>query len=326
MQRSYVIGLEGGGTKTRVMLTDLQGRVLSYQEAGSAHPNKDPHAKQHIQEAVLGAIKEANVERDQAQYLVAGLPGYEQRQDLKWANPLTEIPGLSCPRLIVNDSEVGHAGAFLFEPGIMAISGTGSNVMGRTGDERILFNGSFGHYARTAARFLSYDAVYQILAGQIKHEDQPLIKKVMQFWNVKTSHEFRERASQQFIENRMERDRQFGLMAPLFTEAALENVPLAKKVCDEAVHSLEIGIRLLGGSFEAEIVKVCYIGSVIRSTYIRQHLTEKLQKNANKKYQVVEPSLSPVAGAIVMALKQCEIKIENKLLIHLLQHPQSRIN
>lgn len=228
--------------------------------------------------------------------------------------------------MIVNDSEVGHAGAFLFEPGVMAISGTGSIIMGCTEEGRIMFNGSFGHYAPTAARFLSYDAVYKILAGQVKPEDQSLIHKIMQFWGIQLDDEFRECASRQFIMDRMERDRQFGLMAPILTEAALADVPLARNVCDEAVRSLETGIRLVGGSFRERSVKVCYVGSVIRSTYIRSQLTEVLQGNSNKDYQVVEPSLSPVAGAVAISLRECGIKMDRELLAGLLQHSQSKVS
>ena len=49
-----------------------------------------------------------------------------------------------------------------------------------------MFNGSFGYYAPTAARFLSYEPVYEILAGQVKLEDQPLVQKIMQFWGIQT--------------------------------------------------------------------------------------------------------------------------------------------
>ncbi|MEK3886434.1 ATPase [Bacillus sp. FSL K6-3431] len=325
MQKDYVIGLEGGGTKTRVMVADLKGNVIGYKESGSAHPDKDPFAKKHIRESVLGALKNAKVELNQVQFFIAGLPGYHKKEDLEWAIPLINIDGLTSPRLIVNDSEVGHAGAFLFEPGIMTISGTGSNIMGSTENGRIIFNGSFGHYAPTAARFLSYDAVYRILAGQTLPEDQPLVSKFMDFWDIQLEHEFRERASQQFINDRMERDRQFGLMAPMLTEAALEGVPLAKKVCENAVRSLENGIRLVGGSFHEQRVKVCFVGSVIRSTYIRNQLTTVLQETSNKDYQVIEPILSPVAGAVAMALKKCGIKMGEDLLASLLQHPQSKV-
>ena len=74
MRKSFVIGLEGGGTTTRVMVSDLQGNVMAYKESGSAHPNKDPQAKKHIHDAVMGAVKEARIELDQVLYFTAGLP------------------------------------------------------------------------------------------------------------------------------------------------------------------------------------------------------------------------------------------------------------
>ena len=326
MQKSYVIGLEGGGTTTRVMVSDLQGNILAYKESGSSHPHKDLHAKQHIEEAFFNAINEAKIKLNEIHFFTAGLPGYDKKEDITWLKPLIDIKGLSCSRLIVNDSEVGHAGAFLFEPGIMAISGTGSNIMGYNENEQIMFNGSVGHYAPTASRFLSNNAVFKILAGQVEPEDKPLVHKIMNFWGTHKEQEFRDLAFQQFDRERMERDLQLGLMAPIITEAALENIPLAIKVCDEAVQSLETGIRLVGNSFQKQSVKVCFIGSVIRSPYIRKKLTYVLEGSSNKSYRVVEPNLSPVAGAVAMSLKECGIKISQNILDNLSQHAQSKVD
>lgn len=225
----------------------------------------------------------------------------------------------------MNDSEVGHAGAFLFEPGIMAISGTGSMIMGCEEEGRVIFNSTIGHYAPTAARFLSYDIVYKILAGQVKQEDELLVRNILGFWECEDEVEFRELASKRFIEDRMERDRQFGLMAPILTEAALEGAPLAKNVCDDAVRSLETGIRLVGGFFREQRVKVCFVGSVIRSAYICDKLTEVLEGISNKEFQVVEPILSPVAGAIAISLRESGIKVDKELLNRLLKHFQSKV-
>jgi len=326
MKKSYVIGLEGGGTTTRVMVSDLQGNILAYKESGSSHPHKDLHAKQHIEEAFLSAVNEAKVKLNEILFFTAGLPGYDKKEDITWLKPLLDIKGLSSPRLIVNDCEVGHVGAFLFEPGIMAISGTGSNIMGYNEDEQIIFNGSFGHYAPTASRFLSNHAVFKILAGQVDPEDKPLVHQIMNFWGTHKEREFRDLAFRQFDMDQMERDLQFGLMAPIITEAALMDIPLARKVCDEAVQSLETGIRLIGNTFQKQFIQVCFIGSVIRSPYIRQKLTYVLEGSANKNYQVVEPNLSPVAGAVAISLKECGIKISQNILYNLSQHDQSKVD
>ncbi|WKL01130.1 hypothetical protein Q0F98_30805 [Paenibacillus amylolyticus] len=62
----------------------------------------------------------------------------------------------------VNDTHIAHTAAFDGEPGIVAIGGTGSLILGRTEQGAWLRNDQFGHYAPTAARFLAYDTVHSI--------------------------------------------------------------------------------------------------------------------------------------------------------------------
>ncbi|GIN59106.1 N-acetylmuramic acid/N-acetylglucosamine kinase [Lederbergia ruris] len=325
MIRACVIGLEGGGTNTRAMVADLQGHVLAYQESGSAHPYRDPTAKENIQMAILGALSTAERSLEDVCYVAAGLPCYQQKEDLPLAKSLLYIDGMSCPHRIMNDSEVGHIGAFLFDPGIMVVSGTGSIVMGYTEKGEVLFNSTFGHYAPTAARYLSYQAVHSILADQVQFEDKALIQEVLRFWQVEGIDELRELHLHHFYMDKVERDRQFGLMAPIVTRAAAHNRPLAKRVCDEAILTLETGIRLIGQYFKEERVKVSFVGSVVRSPYFLGQLTDILQKGSNKQYQVVEPILSPVAGAVLMALKEFGIPITEEILTEIAKHERSKI-
>lgn len=47
-----VIGVDGGGTYTRVLCTDLAGNVLARVQVGGANPSKNHDAKQNVQQAL----------------------------------------------------------------------------------------------------------------------------------------------------------------------------------------------------------------------------------------------------------------------------------
>lgn len=189
-----VIGIDGGGTYTRVMICDLWGHVLSFVERGSASIYKDEKAAQNVQGAIAEALRQANRTNEQVVALVAGIAGYDAPSDLEWITPLTELPGLSCPKWHVNDAVSAHSGALMGKPGIVVIAGTGSIIVGSTEDGQFIRNYDFHHYAVSAARSIAYDAVYEMLAGGYDETDRPLLLKMLEHFGVQAIDQLAEAA------------------------------------------------------------------------------------------------------------------------------------
>lgn len=323
MNKSIVIGIDGGGTYTRIMAADTDGRVVAYAEHGCCNPNKDPLAKQNVHAAIRDMLEQTEP-HGRIAALFAGLAGLDGPKDLSWAEAFTDYPGLACSKWHENDAVVAHAGAHLTEPGIIAISGTGSIVFGISESGQRLRNYDFYHYADTAARHLAYDAVYRIIAGNAGPADEPFVNDVLAYWNVRDVGELARLGSTGFTEDNAERIRLFSRMAPQVTKAAEAGVPLGVSVCEKAISALDTGIRLTGSCFEASDVRVAFIGGVIRSPYIRRGLAASLALPSNKRYVVSEPVLSPAAGAVLKALQHYGSPITEATINNLLIHPKSR--
>jgi glucosamine kinase len=103
-------------------------------------------------------------------------------------------------------------------------------------------------------------------------------------------------------------------MAGLVTGAAAEGAPVARAVCDQGAATLATGIRLVGGCFPDEPVLVALIGGVVRSPFMSRAVEQVLDRNANRRYQIVEPVLSSVQGAVLMALERWGKVIEEPLV------------
>lgn len=314
-----VVGIDGGGTYTRVAVADVSGRVLATAMGGAASPNKTAHARENVQNAIREAVSRAGCKLEEVAGLVAGIAGLDSPNDQQWAETFTDLPGMGCPRLHVNDAVVAHAGALRSQPGIIAISGTGSIVFGVTEAGRHLRNYDFHHYADSAARHLSYEVVHRILANDVQSEDSPFIADVLAYWQADAVAQLRERGLNSFIAARFERDRMFGAMAPLVTKAALNGVPLAVSVCDAAAYALGIGIRLLGNCFAGETVSIALIGGVVHSAYMRQAIEIILAQDTQKRFQIVEAAYSSEAGAVLMALTRHGVVIDASVLSALKQ-------
>ena len=309
-----VIGIDGGGTHTRVVAANLSGQILATLRADAASPNKTTHAQENVQNAIREVVSQAGCALGDVVELVAGIAGLDDPEDQDWATKFTDLPGLDCPRLHVNDAVIAHAGALLSQPGIIVISGTGSIIFGVTEAGRHLRNYDFHHYAYSSARHLSYEAIYRVLAESVQPEDTPFVAQVLAFWQAKDMTELRERGMEGFVADRFERNRLFGEMAPLVTGAARKGVPLARTVCDTAIEALGIGIRLLGNCFTSQTVSVALIGSVVESDYMEQGIQQALAKSGPRRYQIVEAAFPSEVGAVLMALTRHGIALDEAVL------------
>lgn len=320
-----VIGIDGGGTHTRVMVSDLSGNVRSYMEKGSASFHKDLMARENVNQAILEALAAAGRELHHIRGIAAGIAGYDTESDLEWVRSLTEIDGLICPKWHFNDAVAAHYGALLTKPGIVAISGTGSIILAVTEDGQYIRNYDFHHYASSAARFIAYDAAYEVLAGTADETDLELVQRMLNHWEVDTLAEFSIKAKNGFLEDRRERDRRFGQFTPAITEAAWRGSSLARRVCDKAIQQIKIGIELLAASFNDDVVSVTFIGSVINSLYFKMELGKHLSVGNNKQYTVVSPHFSPVTGSILFAINQLNNAIQEDVIANLEKSIHTRI-
>jgi glucosamine kinase len=241
--------------------------------------------------------------------LVAGIAGYDRNADLVWVEKLTALPGISCQRFHVNDALVAHAGAFLAAPGIVIIAGSGCIIFGITAAGRQIRNYDFLHYAAAGARFVGLDATHELLSGELDSSDENLAAQILHHWGAANLEQLREMGSQGFLANVLQRDDKLNTLAPLITAAANNGSRLAQRVCDDAIEQLIIAVKMISPLFAQQPVQVALIGSVANSDYFKQNLSRRLQ--------TIEPPLSPTAGAVLLALKQLQIPIDDEVINNL---------
>lgn len=313
-QQKIVIGIDGGGTYTRALASDLTGRVLAQARTGGANPSKNADAQQNLQTAIQQVINATGCTPAQVVGLVAGIAGLDAPDDQAWAQRFTTIPGLPIKPHCVNDAVVAWAGAHGLQPGIIVIAGTGCILFAVTETGRQVRNYDFWHYADATARNLAFDAVFRILAGEQTATDQPFVATILTYFGVKTIAELALLAAQNNANDEKTIIRRYSACAPLVTTAAEQGAPLACAVCDTAVGALARGVRLLGSLFATDTVTYALIGGVARSHYIQPRLVNLLTEPANRHYRMVEPALSPEAGAVLIALQQQGVAVTDGLI------------
>lgn len=138
----FVMGVDGGATKTLAAVLDLHEHTLHLGHGGSSNPDAvgAPAATASLLKATDEALGRAGVDRDGLDAAVLAIAGTDTDAV---AEHVREVrPG---SWIVVNDVVGAWAAATSAQLGVGAISGTGSNVFGVGRDARAWRAGGWGH-------------------------------------------------------------------------------------------------------------------------------------------------------------------------------------
>ncbi len=130
----YYCGIDGGGTKTAVLLIDETGReCTSVTVGGSSYRALGTEGVAELFENNIAAcLKKAGAEREKLAGFAAGVPclGEDKAADAAIQKEMERrYPDI--PFYLCNDAEVGWAGSLALKPGINIVAGTGSIAFGK---------------------------------------------------------------------------------------------------------------------------------------------------------------------------------------------------
>jgi glucosamine kinase len=142
LRARFVMGVDGGATKTLAAVLDLQKQTLHLGHGGSSNPDAvGAHAATaSLVKATDEAIGRAGIEREQLDAAVLAVAGTDT--DAVAAHVRERCPARW---LVVNDVVGAWAAATDARPGVGVISGTGSNVLGIGQEGRVWRAGGWGH-------------------------------------------------------------------------------------------------------------------------------------------------------------------------------------
>jgi N-acetylglucosamine kinase-like BadF-type ATPase len=140
----YILGVDGGGTKTLALLGDLDGNVLARGLSGSSNTNGVGFdaACSALERAISIARKDHGGE---ISAMCLGLAGAGRKEDIEqfqnWA--VRTFP--KTPVKVLSDAEVLLAAGVASGPALALICGTGSIVYGRTITGELIRAGGWGY-------------------------------------------------------------------------------------------------------------------------------------------------------------------------------------
>lgn len=131
----YFCGLDAGGTSTRAVVADREGRHVGWGYAKGANPTHAgwQSAGKHLAKAVKAACAQAGCSPSEIHSLFLGMASVISPSDRSAAKKACRSLGLA-PKCVVgvdHDIRIALAGGVSGRPGIALIAGTGSSCYGR---------------------------------------------------------------------------------------------------------------------------------------------------------------------------------------------------
>jgi glucosamine kinase len=142
---AYLVGIDGGGTRTTLALADPTGREILRRTgpAGLVDPRRPTAAAEMLSALVREALAAADLDAP-AHSLCAGLAGVGNAAEREMVESALRREGVARHVCIRSDGETALHGALAGEAGILLVAGTGSIAYGRSEDGRVERCGGWG--------------------------------------------------------------------------------------------------------------------------------------------------------------------------------------
>jgi N-acetylglucosamine kinase-like BadF-type ATPase len=299
---NVILAIDGGGSRTRCMAIDRNGRVAGSGESGpSNHLLVERETVVSSLSAVIDeALTHGGLNRDEVVCLSAGLAGVDY--DGSGAAEMEAVfRALGFDDLVINsDMVIAHAGALSGRPGVLALAGTGSAILGIDANGRRVKVGGWGPVYGDEGS--AYRIAQSALTAAAKAYDgrgprTELLPAITQALGLR---EFKETVARIYIE-KME-PREIAALSRAVYETAEAGDEFARNIFLQAGADLAEGVaaalRRLNLTDEQRIVS--YQGSVLAAcASAREQFSEKLRQQFPG-ISVTPPSATPVIGAYLL--------------------------
>ena len=299
---SAVLAIDGGGSRTRCLAIDRRGRVLGKSESGPSNHLlvSGEIVRRSLAEAINDSLRSAGLNGDAVACVSAGLAGVDF--DRAGASEMEALlRDLGFQNLVVNgDMVIAHAGALQLKPGVIALAGTGSVVLGiGPQNQRVKIGGWGPVYGDEGSAYRigqeSLRAAARAYDGSGR--DTLLTNALLRGLGL---NDFRETVMRVYVQG-ME-SREIAALSRIAYEVAEGGDEVARNIfinaADELVEIVVTAIRRL--NLEAGEIFVSYQGSVLESCHLlRERFIAHLKRGVPRS-NVVAPEFEPVIGAYLL--------------------------
>ncbi|WP_053377512.1 BadF/BadG/BcrA/BcrD ATPase family protein [Paenibacillus sp. FJAT-27812] len=310
---TYYLGVDGGGSKTIAVVSDEAGRVIGVGESGCGnHQIGVELARGNIQSAVIQALRQAEVNKEDIAYAVFGLAGADREADFQVLRPMIAKLGFE-NHDIVCDTVIGLRAGTKQSDGVVVICGSGTNSFGVNRQGESVQCGGFGYAFGDfgGGSGLAVEVFRSVIRSWEGREQETLLTgltlQMLGYDSVEPMYN-------DYLDHGKTIPH---LLAKLLFEAAEGGDVVAKGILqrqgEELGKAASAIIRKL--SMQSDVFDLVMVGSVLTrgdSSYIAPFIEQQVQKEAAG-CSLTVLAMEPVAGAILLAMDKTEMTIEESV-------------
>ncbi|SHH38648.1 N-acetylglucosamine kinase [Virgibacillus chiguensis] len=312
----YIIGIDGGGTKTQVVMVDMRGNTVINFTVGPSNANVISNKELHeIFKLIFQRIKDrAPVEFERVVCVYAGIAGAGSAEIKQQITDIISslVPKNSKVYLEIDALNALYSGT-LGDPGIVHISGTGSVAYGinkKQNEDRV---GGWGHLLGDEGS--GYSIGRQGVSAALKFQDGRgdqtiLLDMLYEHFRVDNA-----RSLIDHIYFAQDMKRTIASLSEIVFNAYKRNDCVASQIVENAateiVHHIVTLYRKL--FTDREEVKVVLCGGIFNDVDgVLPIVHRNLEKDEH--FRVLTPSLLPVYGSIVGGFIQLDVKVTSDMI------------
>jgi len=299
----FVLGVDGGGSKTVCVLLDADRRELARGEGGPSDHYTVGYAKarEALRTAIVTTLETSRLAAESVSAICLGMAGVDRPEDEQIIHQMVQeiIP---VPRVrVVNDAVIALVGGVGRPYGVAIISGTGSIAYGINARGQTRRAGGWGYLLGDEGS--GYDIGRRAMQAALRAHDgrgQPtrLLPMLLAHLNLTRIQDLMALVYLQGFERH-----QIAALVPLVEQAAREGDPIARDILRGAAEELALAARAVirGLEMEDEAFDVVLVGGVFKTGMCLLEVRARVL-DAAPRANVVLPRHEPVIGAALLAL------------------------
>lgn len=314
----YILGVDGGGSKTFAILVDEAGRILG--KGISGHGNYQyktvgiEGALNNYRSAINQALHEANLTIEKVDFAQFGLAGADREKDFATLRPAIESLGFRQWDIVCDTYEGLRTGSST-NVGVVLVCGSGTNAAGRNPAGETKQIGGFGYlFGDTAGgNYLAQEAFRAACRDFERRGPETLLsQKIATYYGRGNMGEVMELYyDNEYYHTNLD-------MCKLLHEAADENdyvsICILRNVGQELGIAANSVIHHLGGFGDLDI-PIVLVGSVIqkgKNKHLLNALSDEISKE-NETFHLVIPEMTPALGAVLIGMDHLGLPTNQEL-------------